>query len=80
MVEDVVEEKDLVVLNDGSGTRVDLVRGTESCPDVTMVSQCLSGRSTWKVLKESTIGSDHYPIVIDICVDADATEREEMEV
>lgn len=41
-------EKDLVILNDGSGTRVDLVRSTESCLEITVVSQCLASRSTWK--------------------------------
>lgn len=40
VVEDIVEEKDLVVLNNGSRTSLDLVRGTESCLDITMVSQC----------------------------------------
>lgn len=43
-----IEEKDLVILNDGSGTRVDLVRSTESCLEITVVSQCLASRSTWK--------------------------------
>lgn len=57
-----MDEKELVCLNDGSGTRIHLNKGTETAIDLTLVSQTLVGLSSWEVNKESTIGSDHYPI------------------
>ena len=63
-IEDIMYEKELVHLNDGSGTRVNLVRGRESAVDLILVSQSLAGISGWKVLKGSTAGSHHNPISV----------------
>lgn len=40
----------------------------ESAVDLTLVSDSLAGICSWQVLKETTVGSDHYPIT---------TERDE---
>ena len=53
-------------LNDGTYTRVDVARGSESAIDITIASQALAGRCNWEVLKESTVGSDHYPVVVQL--------------
>ncbi|MCI4382155.1 hypothetical protein PGIGA_G00260520 [Pangasianodon gigas] len=66
VIEELMDEKELVCLNDGSGTRVNLGKGTESALDLTLVSQSLAGISTWDVSRESTLGSDHYPVFINI--------------
>lgn len=52
----------LVCLNDGRGTRLDIGRGTESAIDLTIVSEQIPGRSQWEVFSDNSLGSDHYPI------------------
>uniref|UniRef100_A0A669EWH7 Reverse transcriptase domain-containing protein n=1 Tax=Oreochromis niloticus TaxID=8128 RepID=A0A669EWH7_ORENI len=58
-----MEMKNFVCLNDGSGTKVDVRTGAESAIDLTLVSDSLAGICSWQVVKETTIGSDHYPIM-----------------
>lgn len=69
VIEEFMEEKELVCLNDGSGTRIDVARGTESVIDLTIVTKNIAGKCDWEVLNESTVGSDHYPIRIQIGVE-----------
>lgn len=76
VIEEIMDEKELVCLNDGSGTRVNLVRGTESSIDLTVASQSIAGISSWNVLKEDTIGSDHYPISINIGIEGTIEQNE----
>lgn len=68
VVEEFLEEMDLVCLNDGRGTRIDVGRGVESSIDLTLVSEKIAGVTTWEVLDNTTIGSDHYPICCEIGV------------
>ena len=63
VVEDLVENRQLVVLNDGAGTRIDVRTGRESVLDLTIVSREVSAVCEWEVLGESLMGSDHFPIV-----------------
>lgn len=63
IVEDLMESVGLVCLNDGSFTRINCSTGNESSLDLTLVSQSLAGICLWEVMNQSTIGSDHYPIV-----------------
>uniref|UniRef100_A0A8C2HUK7 Uncharacterized protein n=1 Tax=Cyprinus carpio TaxID=7962 RepID=A0A8C2HUK7_CYPCA len=56
----------LVCLNDGRGTRINVRTGTESAIDLTLVSNSLAGVCLWDVNREMTIGSDHYPIVVEV--------------
>lgn len=62
VIEELLDENGLVCINDGSGTRVNIVNGQESVLDLTLVSQNMASICTWKVLKETTVGSDHYPV------------------
>ena len=58
-----MEARALVYLNDGCGTRVDDVRGVTSCLDLTMASNAVAAMCEWKVMDDSAIWSDHFPIV-----------------
>lgn len=57
-----MDECELVCLNDGMGTRCNVVNGTESVLDLTLVSNVLAGVSQWTVRTDTTVGSDHYPV------------------
>lgn len=65
----------VVCLNDGSGTRYDMARGSESAIDLTLATATLAEKCEWEVLKDSTVGSDHFPIRIQIGIEV-AVERE----
>jgi len=64
VIEEIMEMKNLVCLNDGSGTKINIRMGTESAIDLTLVSDSLAGICTWEVVRGTTVGSDHYPILI----------------
>ena len=66
IVEELMEEKRLVCLNDGRATRIDINTGHESVLDLTLVSDSLAGKTEWEVCGVTTIGSDHYPIVVQL--------------
>lgn len=70
-IREITEDKELVVLNIGSGTRVDIVRGNISAIDLTLVSQSLDGVCSLRVFQHSTVGSDHCPVFISIGVDTE---------
>jgi len=76
ILEEILDEKELVCLNDGSGTRINLSKGIETAIDLTLVSQSLVGISSWEVNKESTIGSDHFPIYIEIGIERSVQKEE----
>lgn len=62
VIEELLDEKDLVCINDGSNTRIDVHTGKESVLDLTLVSNSIASVCDWSVYNEGTIGSDHYPI------------------
>lgn len=64
ILEELIEAKGLVCLNNGQGTRVNLINGVESVLDLTLVSSELASGSKWDVQSDNSIGSDHYPITI----------------
>lgn len=66
VIEELMEIKELVCLNDGGGTRVNVRTGIKSAIDLTLVSSSLAGICLWEVIRETTIGSDHYPITIEV--------------
>jgi exonuclease III len=66
VVEELIDARKLVCLNDGGGTRVNINSGLESALDLTLVSGVLGGITEWEILRECTMGSDHYPLVITI--------------
>lgn len=47
--------------------------------DLTFVSENIANISLWKVLKKSTIGSDHYPIRCRIGIIVKKTEQENID-
>jgi hypothetical protein len=64
VMENLMEIKDLVCLNDGRGTRIDVATGKESALDLTgNYCSTMAGICEWEVWEELTVGSDHYPIV-----------------
>ena len=64
-VKDVVEwadDQNLIILNDGSPTRIDPNTGNSTSLDVTIVPSTLSVISDWIVIQDPC-GSDHLPII-----------------
>ena len=59
ILEKLVEEKEFVVLNTGTGTHINH-SGSESSIDITMVQKNLGTNSNWEVIR-NPLGSDHYP-------------------
>ena len=55
-----LEKYNAVIMNDGSGTRVDTHSGKLSHLDLTIISPSLAGKGNWKVVE--LLGSDHYLI------------------
>lgn len=45
---------------------MDVVRGTESAIDLTLATITLADKCEWEVLKDNVIGSDHFPITIQV--------------
>ena len=64
-MEDLLISKDLILLNDGSQTRVNKGTGGESTLDSTFCGRAWNNKATWRV--EDPIGSsDHTPILVEI--------------
>ena len=71
IIEEFMEDKGLVCINDERGTRYDGAKNKESAIDLTLTSNVLAGITIWKVLSKSSVGSDHYPISIKIGVEVE---------
>lgn len=69
VVEELLDERELVCLNDGRGTRLDVRTGKESVFDLTLVSAGIGGKCSWEVWKESWVGSNHYPVITTIDIE-----------
>lgn len=63
VVEELTDKRNLVCLNDGNYTRVNVATGKESVLDLTVVSDLIAGSTEWEIMGQDTIGSDHYPIM-----------------
>ena len=59
-----LQHNDICLLNNGSGTRLDLNTGDTSSPDVTLCSPEIITRLEWRVYEEK-FGSDHFAILVD---------------
>ena len=57
-----VEENDLVILNDGTGTYLSPVSNQLSALDLTLTTRHVSKNYHWYV-HQDCLGSDHYPII-----------------
>ena len=63
-VEDWVTGNNLIILNDGSHTRLNPSTGGRSAPDVSLITGDIAIGSEWAV--GDSMGSDHLPLLIDI--------------
>ena len=63
-VEELMDRRGLVCLNDGRPTRFDIRTGRVSCIDLAIASPELAGKGEWETIEENTLGSDHFPIVM----------------
>lgn len=62
IVEELMDGQNLVCVNDGRRTRIDVNTGKESALDLTIVTNALAPLCEWSVDQKGSIGSDHYPI------------------
>lgn len=46
--------------------RINVSSGLECALDLTLVSGVLGGITEWEILKNCTMGSDHYPLIITV--------------
>ena len=60
IIEGFMEKHDLVIMNDGTPTRMDPHSGGLSCLDLTIVSKEIASKLDWTVL--GNFGSDHNAI------------------
>lgn len=66
----ILDNYDLVFTNDGSPTRLNR-NGENSVVDITLSTPCLVNNINWNTIKD-TLGSDHFPIIIDITMTANS--------
>lgn len=69
VIEEIMNDRNLVCMNDGRKTRTDIRSGKESVLDLTFLSGRLALKCEWEVYEESTFGSDHYPIICKLNVE-----------
>jgi len=74
-LEDLIEQYNLCILNNGQGTHIKH-RGGLSPIDLSLASNNLALKCNWRVSSDS-LGSDHYPILISI---DEPPVREEVDV
>ena len=67
-----ISSSDLVLLNDGSATRVDDGTGEVSSIDLSLFSSTLANKFSWGTYDDS-LGSDHFPILITQTCDVSRT-------
>jgi len=72
IIEQIVEDNNLVVLNNGSGTHIKN-NGELSAIDVSIASRNIANKCQWHVYYDS-LGSDHHPIVITVNKPPDTSE------
>ena len=64
IIQELMDDNDLYLLNDGSGTRI-TYNGNITPLDLTFVSNGLSHISNWSI-QDDTLGSDHFMINIEL--------------
>lgn len=63
---DIIDDFRFSILNDGTGTRINLQSNNPSCLDLSLCSSSIALNCTWEVVNDP-FGSDHLPIVIKYC-------------
>lgn len=66
IIEGALEELDLVILNDGSPTRITPPEHNISVVDLSLVSSHMANHASWETIQD-TGSSDHFPIFISFC-------------
>lgn len=79
VTEEIMEIKNLVCLNDGYGTRINVKNNSESAIDLTLVSETMAGNCNWESIRDTTKGSDHYPIKIEVGVTLEEIENNRLD-
>lgn len=62
VIEEMMDTRNLVCINNGRGTRLDINRNTMSCIDLKLVSANMANLCEWKVYNDS-IGRGHFPVL-----------------
>ena len=62
-VEELMDIRQLVFLNNGNGSRIDI--------DLSLVSDNVATSAEWSIQNSSSIGSDHFPIICALDVELD---------
>lgn len=75
VIEELLEEN-MVCINDGRGTRIDVRTGNTSVLDLTLVSRNLAGICEWDVAEETSIGSDHFRVLCSILLQRNREQGE----
>lgn len=65
ILENLLRQTDLVVLNDGSPTRLTSPQQNTSAVDLTLSTPCVALDTVWQVIRD-TGTSDHFPIICSI--------------
>ena len=64
LVEELIDNNDLVIMNDGSPTRYDVYHNSTSAIDLTLCSSAIRLDYLWSV-NQDLHGSDHWPILLE---------------
>lgn len=64
IIERLLDQNEISLLNNETGTRYNTNTNETSSPDITLCSSELAIRLEWSVLEER-FGSDHYPVVVE---------------
>lgn len=75
-LEEIFNEKDLSVLNNGDYTYINHATGKGSCIDIVSCTDDLTGTIEFEVY-EDTLGSDHFPIIMTLTTKVEPTIKME---
>ena len=70
-MEELMDIRWLVCLNNGNGIWIDIHTNTMSCLDLKLVSDNIATSAEWCIESSSSIGSDHFPIICALHVELD---------
>ena len=74
-MEELMDIRWLVCLNNGNGIWIDIHTNTMSCLDLKLVSDNIATSAEWCIESSSSIGSDHFPIGCAFDVEVDIQRR-----
>lgn len=71
---DLIEEVDMIILNTGETTTLNRPNQSPSAIDIAFISPCLAASADWHVFSEDTLGSYHFPTIVNLDVSIDLFE------